>query len=698
MNMRVCAGLIRRQARPSSEVRIKQVKRKGRCSASVTVFLSIAFVCIAALLLGIAESARTYGARFYLQVAADAAMESLFSQYHRRLWADYHVLGLEYRDDVQLRDEFHAFMQPYLESKDWYPSKLDKDNIHFSEFVGLTEDVSFEEEMLAYMKYGMLNSLIRFCGEGQEDAALSETLTDLFQRTDESEALRKIQSSYQLGARDVAAVEKAIAELASRAETAQAQHTEAGDALQREWDTGFYKRAESFQKDLQAIKRAVPDYTEAADRLGEKVAELRMRFEQEKAELSPEAVQAVEAELSEYEAYVSEKGAVRAQIEAMPAQADRLIGQTSDMVEEVRDFERWISDLIADQDDDDDYDYSAEIREFYRSMYAQWSAMNLIRYGGEVSRVDSEVQNALDQVAELMKPEMLRLVLPEGVELPERTDIHVSQPNFFADTQANPLELVMLGEYAFRHFSYYQEKAETPKAPPSGCKDYEVEYLICGKDSNYDNLSDIVVRLVTLREAMNLIYLFTDQQKRNEAKLFVTQLLCLTANPVLITVLSFFVLSVWALGQAICDVRNLLDDARVPLFHTKGSWSLDLDGLLALGRSGSAQGKGEQKLEKGLSYQDYLRVFLYGAGLADQKQINRRMLACIQQNISGLGDEAETGFQLSNCLYAAGIELHADARHVMSGVGIVQMVTDRRLQRDYSVSVQTYHKYRSETH
>lgn len=669
-----------------------------RKNGSVTVFLSIAFVCIAALLLGIAESARTSGARFYMQVAADAAMESLFSQYHRKLWTDYRVLGLEYKDETQLLEEFHAFMLPYQESRDWYPSNMDADQLFFTEKSGLSEAAYFEEEALAYMQYGMADSLIRFLGEGRETSSLGNDLTNLFARAEESETLRELQSRYQLGAKDVSAVEQAIAEISDAAAKAADRHDEAGSALRGENDSAFYRKAAAFQEALRDIKKAVPEYTAAADALREKVLQLRIQFAKEKDTLSPEGVQIIETQLAEYESYVSEKGSVRQEIEAMPAQADTLISQTDSMITEVREFEAWISERLDERDEDDDYDYSAEIRAFYRSMSDSWNGMTLIRYSGSVSRIDRQTKAALERVTQLFSTEMLRLVLPEDVRMPSRNRIHPSLPQFYADSEANPLEKIMLGEYAFRHFHYYQEMNAQAKLPASESTDYELEYLIAGNDSNYENLSSIVMRLVALREAMNLIYLFADHQKRAEARTFVTQLLCVTANPVLIAVLTFFVLGVWALGQAIYDVKTLLADTRVPLLHTAESWSLDLDGLLSLGKSGQTGGIGQTDTGKGMSYQDYLRVFLYGAGLSNQKEINRRMLTRIQNNIRTVGDDAQNGFSLEHCLYAAGIQGRRDEKHVMYGVGLLRSMADRTLNSIYSVQFETYYKYRSETH
>ena len=70
-----------------------------RKQGEITVFLSLTLVCVLSLLLGLLETARTAGARLYLNMAANSAMASLMSQYNRNLWDMYHLLFLEYESE-----------------------------------------------------------------------------------------------------------------------------------------------------------------------------------------------------------------------------------------------------------------------------------------------------------------------------------------------------------------------------------------------------------------------------------------------------------------------------------------------------------------------------------------------------------------------------------------------------------------------
>ena len=666
---------------------------------SVTVFLALSFAMIAALLLTIVESCRTVSERLFWQIAVDSSMESLFSQYHRPLWENYRIFGLQYRTDEDLQEELYDFLAPYREVRDLFPGNVQEDAISFLEHVPLSEGISFEEEVLDYMKYGLLDSLISFAGDGFQEQEVLPELEKVFQRSEESAEIRTLQKEYQLDTRDLKAVEDAIAQVDAAARSAEAAHQEAGRALQREDPYRFYSEKASFQHSLNELQNAVTRYTRAADQLSEKVSALRQDFNTRAAALSVEGRQAIDAEISEYEAYVEKNGSVRAEIESMPTKADALSQEADRVEQDVEDFEEWLAEAIDtawDEEDEDEPDFSYEIRRFYRSAASDWNSFTLIHYGGELSKINAKNKALLDEISDLLKGNLLSLVLPDGASLPSSARIHDVSPRFAADSTAHPVDVAVLGEYAFKFFHYYHPGEVTEEQlPPSGARALELEYLLGGNGSDYDNLSDVVTKLVALREGMNLIYLYSNAEKRNEARLFVTSFLAVTGNPALISVFTFFVLGIWALVQAIEDVKTLLSAGRVPLFHDSGSWSVDISSLLSFAEHPSAQ---VDDRATGLSYRDYLRAFLLGSGLLHQATINQRMLSCIEKDLQSCGEQPEQSFALDECLYALEASVRPDTRHVMYGTGLLQMVAETVPTIDYSMTISSYYKYRNDTH
>ena len=72
--------------------------------------------------------------------------------------------------------------------------------------------------------------------------------------------------------------------------------------------------------------------------------------------------------------------------------------------------------------------------------------------------------------------------------------------------------------------------------------------------------------------------------------------------------MAFFIMSVWALGQAFCDVKALLNGKKVRLMHTRETFDLSLEGLFRPRRRQGSLKARETEI-RGLSYVDYLRLF-----------------------------------------------------------------------------------------
>ena len=678
---------------------LRPLKTTDSSKSSVTIFMALSFTMIAALLLTITESCRTVGERFYWQVAADASMESLFSQYHRGLWENYRLLGLQYRTDGDLIEEFFDFSEPYRSAHNLFPGNLKEENIDLNDHLHITEDTCFQEEILEYMKYGMVDSLIRFAGSEKNESDLSEEMQNIFKRTSETSEIRELQKKYALDSNDLKAVEDAIFNVDAAAKSSKACHYDAWSDLSNESPDGFYSSKDSFMRSLDKIDSAVSDYTDAADLLALRVSELRSDFESRKSSLSEEGIAAIDAEISEYESYVSGTGAVRSEIEAMPAKTLELRSEADRVESEVIEFEDWLQEAMAecDEEDEEEEDFDDEISAFYSSAASDWNSFPLVTYNGEVSEINSHNKQLLDNISTFIEGNLLSMVLPDGQAIPSKAKVNDSNPHFMTDSTANPVEIALIGEYALKYFNYYHQGTQDKKSlPPSGNTGLELEYLLQGKESDYDNLSEFVTKLVTLREGLNLIYLYTDTAKRNEARAFVTSFLCVTANPALISVFTFFVLGVWALAQSIKDVKTLLSNGRVPVFHNSETWSMDIGGLLDFGSSRSIEADNAAK--KGLSYRDYLRTFLLGQGIMDQTQINKRMLSRIEKNLRTIGKDPESTFSIDECLYALEIDLQPDTRHVMYGIGVLNLIAGNVPEKDYSFRVSTYYKYKNDTH
>lgn len=134
--------------------------------------------------------------------------------------------------------------------------------------------------------------------------------------------------------------------------------------------------------------------------------------------------------------------------------------------------------------------------------------------------------------------------------------------------------------------------------------EYQIEYLIAGTDSDRDNLRSVANRICAVREAANVVYLLADKEKMLEIETAATLLCGLLLLPELIPFAEAAILLGWAYAESVYDVKSLLSGGSIPLIKDRDSWHYSLEAAL--------QGALEDKTKEGegLSYEDYLRIFM----------------------------------------------------------------------------------------
>ena len=155
-------------------------------------------------------------------------------------------------------------------------------------------------------------------------------------------------------------------------------------------------------------------------------------------------------------------------------------------------------------------------------------------------------------------------------------------------------------EYLLRYMGSYVD------VPKNTALDYQIEYLIAGKETDGDNLRAIANRLCALREVANTIYLYADTVKCAEAEALAAVLATLCFLPELTEVFKHTLLLGWAYAESVHDVKVLLAGGNVPLLKDDASWYYDLETALSLGEKGDSEANGTS----GLSYEDYLRILM----------------------------------------------------------------------------------------
>lgn len=299
--------------------------------------------------------------------------------------------------------------------------------------------------------------------------------------------------------------------------------------------------------------------------------------------------------------------------------------------------------------------------------------------------VTVEIENPLKALEGQQRKGLLRQVLEEPDKVSSRTinlDTLVSSrwkreeinSGNWTLEEESLIDRLLWQEYLMRYCGHYGAESE------EDLLQYQVEYLIAGKNSDTENLKSVAYRICAVRWAAAVMYLFTDETKCAAAEAVATAATTLLTVPEAASLVKFAILLGWAYAEGIYDVRCLFAGQKVPLLKSDDTWHYDLDGLLdsilkgifdedtteknaegidtgeqdgggqntgeqnASGRDSEEQDSEEQEQE-GLTYQDYLRILLALSSLEEQ---TFRMMDIVEMDIRQTpGNE---NFRIDGCI------------------------------------------------
>lgn len=181
-------------------------------------------------------------------------------------------------------------------------------------------------------------------------------------------------------------------------------------------------------------------------------------------------------------------------------------------------------------------------------------------------------------------------------------------------------EKILVTEYAENYLSnYIDEKDERALS-------YELEYVLGGKGSDRENLSEVVERLLLMREAANVLHIISDTDKRVMTGEMAVSLAGFTANPAIVKVVEYGVIAAWAYVESVLDVRALLHGDSIAFVKNREQWTSSLLHMPQL-LNGNLRAA---DCEEGWKYQDYVKGFLY---LLAEKKLAYRMMDVMEQNL-----------------------------------------------------------------
>lgn len=252
--------------------------------------------------------------------------------------------------------------------------------------------------------------------------------------------------------------------------------------------------------------------------------------------------------------------------------------------------------------------------------------------GGGTSAVggntEEPVENPLEIVLKLKENLILEMTAGSASEIStKQVDLResmlkrsIEKGTKQSDTKVGWYERVLVGEYLEKYFSTYRNPRE------EGAFSYELEYLLCGEDTDKSNLEGTINRLMLLREGANIICITMDRTKMNEAKVIAEAIAAAVAQPELITVIQCGIVAAWAYVESLLDLRALLRGDKIALVKSEEEWTTNTQNLMA-----SLENEAKAiNCKKGLTYEEYLKLLLYTMGT---KKLAYRMMDVMEQSV-----------------------------------------------------------------
>lgn len=626
---------------------------ESKIRAEISVFLALSAVLIFALLLAVLESARTSAARLHFTVAANSAIDSVFSQYHDRFWEDYRLLGLEHYAPGQITDEFRGFMDPYLEAENWFPMSFQ--NAEIIDMSLLTDDNGkvFEEEVLDYMKYGIAASVWDL-----------QTLKTYTEGVKEGTGSADISGLYREHAVEASRLEKDLEEISGCISRQQELWQKAKRDLENENGEGFIRTADEMIRELENVPKLEKQYETDADILAEGLTESEQKTEAavQNGTLSQSTAEMMQEDIREYRTYVSEDGKRRREIAGLPALAAARAELLQELIEEAEEIQERIEakEPYDEEDEADEGEEEDDEENPWEPLLLRLERADPLKMDSGSGLRDTETEQKLENLSELLKTGFWKLILPSGKTISAEKLPMEERPSELCYTGTDTSTLgaadrIFVTEYMLRMMDCY-DRREARKGKKPGSGHLEAEYVLFGGSNDSDNLLSVTGRLVRIRTGLNLAFLYSDSTRRTQARMLAMEITGALGLTPLCVIMSFFIMSVWAMAQAVCDVRDLLAGEKVPFMHNHGSFYLTLQGLLQMA-SGMPAVRSQGR--EGLNYADYLRILLF----FEQDSLQEyRCMDVIQMNLR----KEQTDFRIDRLIRSLELEVSVQAGHVFT--------------------------------
>lgn len=642
--------------------------------AGITVFLSLSLLLITALLGTMVEVTRAKVCLIHGRRTVKTAVDSLMTEYSRPLYKEYHLFFLEDTGksfEQSIAEYAGDTMNPesrFLRATDLYDGILNDIQVTDKKYMGDEEGNVLKGQVLAYMKRKLVSDIVNKWKdsadmlEGTEDSAKELEL----KVKEEKEAAKSSQKMLEL-MKLIDGVECSGGKVSG----------------QKYFMKMFYfgeKRAEHFgiteplvwdtvKDSFVNVEKCLNQYSTDEKRKNQWMEQIQKAMERGKKALR--IAEELKTEPQEKSSDRKISSVLRSNIKILEDSLELLKGSSAE--ENKAELER--------------------LWKMYDSDGIQFDYNGIGEKGG--------AENPMDCFSEAVSGGLLNLV----VKNPERiSDKAVQNPDHYRklydgneeekeDYTKNVQDFASKEEVDFGRaakdiasvcnadilmYEYMKEYFSSAKKVVGQMKkrlDYEWEYILCGKESDRENLEQIVNRMVLIRTVINASVIFASPEKREKTHAAALAVVGFTGMEPLIRFTQTVFTILWGMSESLVDVAALLQGKRVPFIKTAETMTVQFSDLYQISNS-YIMGKVEKMKEdtgNSIGYEEYMMLFL---AANEDSSTCCRMMDLMEWNIK---DNYFKGFNLGICVDSFRVKAGLSFSTKFFRLPFIQKIIDREL-------------------
>lgn len=272
---------------------------------------------------------------------------------------------------------------------------------------------------------------------------------------------------------------------------------------------------------------------------------------------------------------------------------------------------------------------------------------NLEEWEGEISLIpeQKELLEPMNSLVKIFESGILNYTVDVESLSEQRVvlDNYLSNRNLNVGTGINPhlsynediIKTILFNEYILEYTGNYREEKN------NSLLKYQVEYILGGQNSDICNLKYVANEIWILREIANVLHIIGCEEKMNFINTIASSLATVLTLPEIEPAVKIALVLAWAGLESVLDISLLFNGEKVPLMKSEEEWffgSFSPEAIIE-------KSVGENTEQEGLSYSDYLRIFL---ALQDTKTTTFRLMDIMEMDIRQT--QGNNFFRMDGCI------------------------------------------------